>query len=520
MNPSAVATSWRARLAAFLFSETDAPFHLRLLKFILLFGALYYILAFIVLAFYRIPFPFDLEWIEGAMVDQTRWVIDGERLYGPPTLDRVPSPYSALFFYIAAGFSRLFGVGPMPLRLISALSTLGCFILIHAFIKRESGDRLAGWLAAGFFASTVTLNAYWFDLARVDMLFIFLLFWGVYETRFGESRARGVWAGLLFTASFFIKQTALGIVLALLLYTLCVKRRFFWPLAVTFFGLTGLLLAVAQIVTEGWYLVYTMNVVTSHGLLEDRILSFWTDDLLKPLALPAALALFHLVGLIRLKDRASSLFFVLLLGATVAASYLGRLKAGGANNMLIPMHLALSVSVGLALVMPRRLFPETSPAARHMVSTYVYLLLLLVLACQLYSPGRFIPPKEAYRAGQKALSTLAEFKGDVWVVRSGNLTAQVGKPSMAHQVILTDMMKNGELADAYRPSISEPVESKRFDAIIVNKDKIPWYIEDELRSAYQRSNGHITVIRWQSDEGWTYSDEHIFLPIPDLDPSN
>ena len=45
-----------------------------------------YILGFLVIACVRLFFPFDLEWIEGAYVDEARWIFQGNFPYGPPSI--------------------------------------------------------------------------------------------------------------------------------------------------------------------------------------------------------------------------------------------------------------------------------------------------------------------------------------------------------------------------------------------------------------------------------------------------
>ena len=42
---------------------------------------------------FRLPHLFEIEWMEGSMVDHVRRVIDGQPLYVAPSLDFVPFIY-------------------------------------------------------------------------------------------------------------------------------------------------------------------------------------------------------------------------------------------------------------------------------------------------------------------------------------------------------------------------------------------------------------------------------------------
>jgi len=127
-----------------------------------------YIIMYIVLAILRMPCPFELEWMEGAMVDHVVWMLAGNPLYPEPSLDFVPFIYAPIYFYVSAGISWLIGVGFFPLRLVSVLASLGSLVVIFAFVRKETLSWQAALLASGLFAATYELSDVWFDIARVD----------------------------------------------------------------------------------------------------------------------------------------------------------------------------------------------------------------------------------------------------------------------------------------------------------------------------------------------------------------
>ena len=77
------------------------------------------------------------------------------------------------------------------------------------FVRRESRNHVAPILACGWFASTYSLTGNWFDIARVDSLFLFLVLASLWLARFGRSFSSAIGAGLTLLLAFFTKQTGL-----------------------------------------------------------------------------------------------------------------------------------------------------------------------------------------------------------------------------------------------------------------------------------------------------------------------
>ena len=103
--------------------------------------ALAFLALYFAIAPARIGYPFELEWMEGACVDHVRRVLAGRPLYVVPSLDFVPFVYPPLYFWVSAVAAKLIGVGFLPLRLVSFLSSLGCFAIIFPMVRRPSNLR-------------------------------------------------------------------------------------------------------------------------------------------------------------------------------------------------------------------------------------------------------------------------------------------------------------------------------------------------------------------------------------------
>ena len=73
------------------------------LQAVLMLEAAGYVLMYCVLAFYRLRYPYELEWIEGAVVDSCIRLAHGLPVYTAPSIEFVPLIYNPLYLYVSAG---------------------------------------------------------------------------------------------------------------------------------------------------------------------------------------------------------------------------------------------------------------------------------------------------------------------------------------------------------------------------------------------------------------------------------
>ena len=139
--------------------------------------------AYLFVALSRLTYPFALEWLEGNSLVEVHRILAGQPLYPAPTAGYVPDGYPPLYFAVSAAAARVLGVSYLPLRLVSLLSSLACFALLARLVQRETGSIAAGTGAAGLFAATYFATDTWFDVGRVDSLFLALSIGGLYAAR-------------------------------------------------------------------------------------------------------------------------------------------------------------------------------------------------------------------------------------------------------------------------------------------------------------------------------------------------
>ena len=118
--------------------------------------------------------------MEGASFLQVLRILSGHPLYTQPSIEYIPLIYPPLYFYVSALVAKIMGVGFMPLRLVSVLAFIGCLLFVYRIIELITKNNHVSLIGVGFFAATYPLSGAWFDIARVDTLFVFFCIAAIY----------------------------------------------------------------------------------------------------------------------------------------------------------------------------------------------------------------------------------------------------------------------------------------------------------------------------------------------------
>src|SRR5262245_10999487 len=140
-------------------------------------------LMYLGVALLRIRFPFELEWMEGSMIEHLDRVRHGLPLYVAPTLAFTPFIYPPLYFWVSAALATVVGGGFLPLRLTSLLASLACLALVYLIVARGARSRVRAFLGACLFAATFRQGGAWLDIGRVDTLSLAFVLAGVWALR-------------------------------------------------------------------------------------------------------------------------------------------------------------------------------------------------------------------------------------------------------------------------------------------------------------------------------------------------
>lgn len=445
------------------------------------FAALFYIAA------YQIPFPYSLEWIEGAMMDHVLRILSGLPIYTAPSINFVPSPYTPLYFYLSAALCHLFGTSIGILRIISALSTFSIIVTLFLWAKKETSSITAGIFASGLFASTYLLTSNWFFLARNDMLAIAFFMWSAYLLRFCTGKRALFYSGILMFFSIMTKQN--GLVLAAGLFTagVFIHRKNILFFALSLFPMLIFSTMLLNELTYGWFWYLTYEMPAHHGTISTRFLSFFTEDIFQK-SLPFFLVtIAFVVFAFKALRKNEALFYFFLTGSTFLTSYLGRIKVGGANNVFIPYFIlgALFTAILLKKALPK-----------NRLLTVLVIMIAIQSAIAAFNPLRYKPSSKIVKYSEQLLNFVKKSKGDIIVLPSGYTAYLAGKTPSAHTCLINDMLRNKERKKEFSEMILNSFVERKYQTVIVNEKLIPEPLKKNILKNYKKTAIKSGIVRW------------------------
>jgi 4-amino-4-deoxy-L-arabinose transferase-like glycosyltransferase len=441
------------------------------------------IATFAIVAFLRLGFPFELEWMEGSSIAHLDRVVHGLPLYVKPSIDFTPFIYPPLYFVVASWVAKLTGVGFVPLRLVSILASLATMALLFGTVHRESRSRVAGLLAAGLYAACYRQGGAWLDIGRTDSLSLCLTLAGYAALRHLPSRwIGGAAGGVLMGLAALTKQSALFIAAPLAVATIATHPRRGITYAATLGAVFGGAVAILNRQSGGWFDFYVFELPKHHPIIGQLLRGFWIEDFLGPLALAMV---FGSVYFFAPPVRARWRWLVVdaaFIGALIVAGYATRVRVGSYVNVVLPAYLgvALLFGLGVAALATRR---SAEPAAR-LAARWLLLLCITQFAVLAYKPWKQIPPARDRVAGEQIVASLKAVQGDVWVPRHPYLGAMAGKPWHAHELALQDVLRREELPQqhAFAEELHQAAASRRFAVLVLDDET---WVHDEFAPYYK-----------------------------------
>ncbi len=480
----------------------------RALRATLLAGSALYLIVFLAIVAARIAYPFELEWMEGASLQQVQRILSGQPLYVAPSLDFIPLVYPPLYYYLSALVAALIGGTFLSLRLVSFLASLGSCAVIYLLIRRESENTFAALLGSGLYVATFRLSEAWFDLARIDSPFLFFLLAAIYLARFYPTRRGQLAAGAALALAFLTKQTALFVALPIMVGTLILHRR----TALYLVGSAALLMAASTAALEmmhrGWYLYYTVYLPQQHTMATKMLVGFWTRDIVAPFWPTALLALLCAGGLLREPRTRLALFYWAVAAGMVGVSWAGRLNRGGFKNALLPAYALLCILFGLALarVLARL---QKQRTREHMAEIAIYVLCIAQFLLLVYNPIRQIPTAEDRAAGWELVQTIRGLPGDVLIPYHPYLLTLAAKPAHAHWTGMEELL--GLYGGAETPEgtrllgeLRDAIGTQRYSVLFLDEAWDVEYGYVKCGSVFGRDDVFWPVTGWRTRPQYMY----------------
>ncbi|NIM13237.1 MAG: hypothetical protein GTO45_14075 [Candidatus Aminicenantes bacterium] len=462
-------------------------------RHLMLIFPLLYLVVFIITSVLRIGFPYQLSWLEGAVMDHSRWILQGNQLYGPPSVDFTPFLYPPFYSYVSAFFMKIFGVHILIPRLVSLVSSMLVLVLIWRLVKYETGSNFYALVAAGFYASFYPFVRCYFDMVRVDAVFVFLMFLGVYILRTGKKPYSIYLSAFVFYLAVFTKQQALPMVGMMGLFLLLQNFKKFLKFTLTFCLLTFITILYFQQASDGWFLFYVYKFPLSHGFRSFLITLIFRDLLLHaPVLVLIGPYLFFKAFKGKNDLRSRVVFYLFFSIAAFGISWASRAHGGGAENVLMPILLCLSVLGAVSFWY----FEQDIGAGNKKGVYFAFLLIAVHFGILIYNPLSLIPTKKHYQWNKKFVDLIASFEGDVLVTQFGYIPTLAGKKTFAHMTAVSFGYSRGGVSIKAKGIISrkfrKAIRKKQFSAIILRKKES--FFLSKMRGIYKRKGRFVTPI--------------------------
>jgi dolichyl-phosphate-mannose-protein mannosyltransferase len=428
--------------------------------------------AYLAIALARLGYPFHLEILEGNSLIEVRRILAGQPLYPPPSASYVPDGYPPLYFAVSAAAASVLGPSYLTLRLVSLVASLACFAILGRLAQRETGSRAAGLAAAGLLAATYFATATWFDVARVDSLFLAFSIAGLYAARWARGTRGAMVAGLLLGAAFCTKQSALaeGVAVIAALAARPGRRRLAVPAAATYATIVGGSTLALGLASHGWYVYYVFEQMSQHALDPSAASQFWISELLPTLGIAIAAAV--------LGARRTPLVLLAGCAALLVEGFAASTQTGSNVNDLLPAYLAVVLLAGLAMGGRPSATSDRSPALRGrpvfllrrwapVAASALVLAQLGALAAgfQLYQA---LPPNADRVAGQRLAAATRALGGTVAIPADPGIAVAAGLPPTEDTVAAADVWRSSAQnpKTLFMTSLTRAVAGQRFNGII------------------------------------------------------
>jgi hypothetical protein len=451
-----------------------------------LFAAMYFVTAIP-----RVLYPYDLDFLEDSVLMQSLRIAHHQPVYIPPNADFNPHVYMPLYFWLGGMLFMLGGPSLLLLRLLSLAATLGTTIMVFWVAKRESGLNWIAISCAGLFLGGYGISGFWYELARVDSLFVTFTFLGVALAVYAKASNRGLVLSALFLAlATFTKQTGsvVGVCIAVYLF-LTIGRRARWFMD-TFGGLVVIPLFGLNVITHGWFFYHIFHIGSADPIEFSRLVDYLKD---KIFGIMSALTLMAIVtGLLGMRRAGFGILreqpWFIGIGIAVLVSGMGRIRVGGNLNNLMPAYAFLCLSPAiLAGESTHHKFFNDSENKKIFPGWHNWLITALILwqfALGRYSPSSHIPTAGARQSADRFIQRIASIQGPVFVMMHPYYNLLAGKDPSTQIATLWYVRDRGALP--LPDDLIDRIKNRYYAAIVSDESyfEVPQDLHELITTYY------------------------------------
>ena len=430
-----------------------------------------FIALVLALSILRLAYPYEIEWMEGAMVDHIVRVIHGQPIYTAPSLDFVAWLYPPLYYWVSALVMKLTGIGFFAGRIVSFASTIFTALVLGWMTLRITASKLLGFLTIALYFATYHLTGFYFDIVRNDAFFTFLVVASALPF-FWKNRVAPFLSALILVLAFLAKQQAIFFLPPLAFCYWVRNRREGIQFSVVALGLGVVSIFALNAATHGWsnYYMFSIPHAKEVDFVAIRMLGVFPDYALGPLA--ACTLAMLLLPLLKKEGGGgwswlgtpTALLILMSLAALMAGAFsLG--NEGGYRNVMMPFAAFVVPLLPIALNEVRLAKPE--------YGRYIYLAIIFQFVALYFNPlseKMLIASARQRRGGEEFMRKLAAMPGDVFIPYHGFIATQAGKQPHAEILAALDVLHmHDTTARRLEAEYDSAYAQHRFSAIIMEE---------------------------------------------------
>ncbi len=441
---------------------------------------------------HRIAYPFDLEWLEGwIMMHGVRVMLD-KPLYCPPSLEFIPSNYPPLYMVIIGSLMKITGAEYWIARSVSIVSSIAAWLILLKILFKETRSLFWSLASSSLFPACYGIALLWYDLARVDMLYLFLTVLTFYLIRHhGKTKTGLILSALTYTAAVMTKQPALAF-LPFLFFLLWISNK---RNALVFMGSAVLFISAAftyyHVKSDGWFFHYLFLVPAHRKTLWDVFFIKSPRELTGFFPIAVSISLVWSLQRFFYCPRGflkpdSNNFWIIAAVPAAMTSILLRANTGGWAYNYIPAYWFASLLTGLAGWNVFQFFLKNNKKAAEKTVAAAAAVLIFQYIILFYPPDHVIPVLKDIRTGENFLEQIAALPGPALIPHHPFYTYKAQRFQHYHQMGLIDILKNDE--QDFPQDILESIRQKKFTAIIFDGENKPEYPELNLHYYFAGEN--------------------------------
>jgi hypothetical protein len=375
-------------------------------------------------------------------------------------------------------------------------------------------------VAACLFAATFRISGAWFDIARVDSLFLFLLLAGLYAFDSPAVLVRSLVAPLLLFLSAFTKQPALIVAIALSVVTLLTRQGFE---RVAFPCVFGTLFAgsflIMNALTDGWYQYYVFEMPGQHSIESVYLLGFWTGDIAGNVAIALGFCLFGAWSLVRERSAPGVpqriVADVCILGSLFVVSYLSRIHSGGYNNVLMSVYAGIAIyfGIGLNAALDAVLKADGRGSGARLAILGAAILQFLWL---FYWPQLQVPSRADREQGERILQRVAEIPGEVYWSDHPWYLQMIDKPTQAQEMAIFDVVRasgSAQWRQLLEGEMAAVVAEGRYAAFVFDFQDFPHRVPG-FGDHYELVDADLSGDAFRTVTGWDRRPRFLYVRRP------